>query len=80
MSQGSGVVAGLILAAPLQVRVCPELLMAVVCLLQGVTSAAIPWLNLVPLMCISLFLQGLGVGIAGVGKSFLVFKHIYIYR
>ena len=58
------------MVTPLQDRICPELLMAVVCLLQGVASAAIPWLNLLPLMCVALYLQGLAVGIAGVGKFF----------
>ena len=68
MSHGSGIVAGLFVVMPLMARICPELLMAGVCLLQGVATAAIPWLDFVPLMCISLFLQGLAIGIAGVGK------------
>ena len=48
--------------------------MAVVSLLQGVASAAIPWLNLLPLMCVALCLQGLAVGIAAVGKFFLNYQ------
>ena len=74
MSQAAGVLVGSFLATPLLDRICPELLMAVVCLLQGVSTAAIPWLNLLPVMCVSLCLQGLAIGITGVGKTSFVFK------